>query len=211
MKILVICAHPDDEAVSCGGVISKHSKQNDEIYVCVVSEGVSAQYSEKNAIETRREHSLKAGKILGIKKYFFHDLPDAKLDTVPQLEVNKIIESIIQKIKPEIVYTHFAKDLNKDHSIVHDSTLVACRPSKTPFIKKIYAYEVFGSTLDFKPDYYVDITKFIEKKINALSEYKTETISQTRKPDTIKKLAEFRGIEVNLQFAEGFKLLREVA
>ena len=210
MKILIICSHPDDEVIGCGGAISKHSEKGDEVYICVVSEGVSGQFAGKDAIKTRRSHANLAGKVLGIKEYFFHDFPHVKLDTIPQLEVNKVIESVVNKVKPEIVYTHFSKDLNKDHCIVHDSTLVACRPSKAPFVKKILMYEIFGSTQWLNPNCYVDITRHISKKLKALSEYKTEVAAQTRSIKSIKTLAAFRGNEVNVKFAEGFKVFREV-
>jgi len=76
MKILIICSHPDDEVIGCGGAISKHSEKGDEVYICVVSEGVSGQFAGKDAIKTRRSHANLAGKVLGIKEYFFHDFPN---------------------------------------------------------------------------------------------------------------------------------------
>ncbi|MBT3405565.1 PIG-L family deacetylase [Candidatus Woesearchaeota archaeon] len=210
MKVLVICAHPDDEVIGCGGTIAKHTKDGDEVYVCIVSEGVSGQYDHEGMIEERRKHANEVQKLLNIKKYFFFDFPDVKLDTIPQLEINKTIESVIQQVKPDIVYTHDGNDLNSDHQIVSNSTLVACRPLRAKFIKKILFYEIFGSTKQFNPNYYVDLTDDFDKKLTALSKYETEVDAQTRSLETIRKLAAFRGCEINTSLAEAFRIFREI-
>ena len=98
-KILIIAAHPDDEVLGCGGTIARHTDDGDRVYLCIISEGASAQYKDKGMIEIRREATKRAGKILGIKKIFLFDLPDGKLDTIPQLEINKILERIYQSQK----------------------------------------------------------------------------------------------------------------
>ena len=126
MNILVLAAHPDDEAIGMGGTIKKLSKKNN-IHLCVLTEGVSAQYNDKKMILERKNACKKSGKILGIKNYTFLDFPDMKLDSIPHLEINKQIEKIISKFKPKIVYSPPSHDLNKDHRLVFDSTLVATR------------------------------------------------------------------------------------
>ena len=71
MKILIVAAHPDDEVLGMGGTIKKLSKMKNEIFLCVVSEGASAQYSDKKMIEVRRKACEKAGKKLGILHFKF--------------------------------------------------------------------------------------------------------------------------------------------
>ena len=105
MKILILAAHPDDEVLGMGGTIKKFSNLGYKVQLCVISEGASAQYSDKNMIQTRRESCINAGKILGIEDFKFLDFPDAKLDSTPQLEINIELEKIISDVKPEVVFT----------------------------------------------------------------------------------------------------------
>ena len=133
MNVLIIAPHPDDEVLGMGGTIKKLSKKNN-IILCVVSEGVTAQYSGKNAVEERKKFCQECSSILGISKIFFLDFPDMKLNNF-HLDINKKLEEIIKKIKPSIVYTSSNNDLNLDHSAVFDSTLVTCRPKSG--VKKI--------------------------------------------------------------------------
>ena len=116
MKILVIAPHPDDEVLGMGGTIKKLSKKN-KIILCVVSEGATAQYKDKKMIKVRRDSCKKTAKILGISQTIFLDYPDMRLN-LSHLDINKKLEEIIEKYKPEIVYTAPKNDLNLDHQMV---------------------------------------------------------------------------------------------
>ncbi len=100
------------------------------------------------------------------------------LDTIPQLDIVTSLERIIFEIKPEVLYCHYDADMNSDHRIVSQAAMVWCRPSKTPFLKKVLFYEIFASTQMFNPNYYVDISHEIEDKLLALSVYSTENNAQ---------------------------------
>ena len=94
-KILVIAAHPDDDALGCGGTIAKFSEKKSDVFVVYFTDGVSARSNNKNIkkeILGRRKNSDKAAKILGIKKCFYFSYPDNKLDKAPLLEITPKIE-----------------------------------------------------------------------------------------------------------------------
>ncbi len=214
MRVLIIAAHPDDEVIGCGGTIARHSALGDDVYVLIVSEGVSAQYQDKaRFLKLRREACLKASECLGVKKVFFKDFPDAKLDSISQIEINKAIEEIIEKVKPQRIYTHHWSDLHKDHVKVHECSVVAARKR----IKEIFCYEILGNMNKrgkdvFLPNYYVDIENYIKKKLNALSFYETE-IKKFPEPfskEAIETLAKYRGIESGLNSAEAFVCVKRI-
>ncbi len=212
MKILVIAAHPDDEVLGMGATIKKLSDKKHKIHLCVVSEGASAQYQNKKMIKVREEACIKAGKILGISHFTFLEFPDAKLDTVPQLEINIELEKIISKIKPEVVYTTPFHDLMIDHKKVHVCTLVAARPIASS-VKQILCYEIPGITKNpFEPNIYEKIDKELAFKIKAFLSYKSEVMKfpHPRSIESIENLSIQRGIESGLKKAEAFQLIRHI-
>ena len=213
MKILVLAAHPDDEVLGMGGTIKKLSKLGNKIHLCVITEGASAQYKNKKMIKIRKEACIASGKILGINDFTFLGFPDAKLDSIPQLEINKKLEKLIKKIKPEIVYTTPDNDLNKDHQKIHESTLVVTRPLSSS-VKQILAYEISSIVkTPFVPTVYEDISKEFLDKIKAFKMYETEIekFPHSRSIEVLESLAQFRGMESGLIKAEAFHLIRKIS
>jgi len=209
MRILIVAAHPDDEVLGMGATIKKLSKKN-SIILCVVSEGASAQYSDQKMIDVRKQACLKSGKLLGISKFYFGELPDQKLDSIPKLQINKFLEKIIAKHKPDIVFTTPNNDVNNDHRIVHNSTLVATRPLSNS-VQKVLSYEIPGhKKTSFQPNVFEEISKELKYKINAFKMYKSEVrkFPHPRSIEAIRNLAAQRGIESGLKNAESFSLVR---
>ncbi|MBL76911.1 MAG: hypothetical protein CL763_08330 [Chloroflexi bacterium] len=210
MNILILAAHPDDEVIGMGGTIKKLSKSN-KIHLCVVSDGASAQYSDKKMIEERKNACKKSGKILGISNYTFLDFPDMKLDMIPHVEINKKLEKLIKKINPRIVYTTPNNDLNKDHQKVFESTLVVTRPHSSN-VNQVLSYEFPGlkrktSTVH---NVYEDISKEFSYKVKAFKMYKSEVenFPHPRSLASIESFAIQRGVESNTKKAEAFELIR---
>ena len=209
MNILVIAAHPDDEVLGMGGTIYKLGKEGHKIYLCIVTDG-KCGLNDRHKI--RKESTIKASKFLGIKNIYFLDFQDTKLDITPQIEINKKLEDIIKKIKPEIVYTVPDNDFHKDHQKVLDCTLVVTRPHSSD-VKAVYMYEMTESVkTGFNPNVYVNIEKEFEYKIKAFKMYKTEqqNFPFPRSLKGIESLAIQRGIESGLKKAEAFKLIRKI-
>jgi len=209
MKILVIAPHPDDEVLGMGGTIKKLSKKN-KIILCVVSEGATAQYKDKKMIKVRRDSCKKTAKILGISQTIFLDYPDMRLN-LSHLDINKKLEEIVEKYRPEIVYTAPKNDLNLDHQMVFNSTLVACRPKSG--VKQILCYEIQGNTkVPFAPNVFENIEKEFPYKIKGFKMYESEVeeFPNPRSITAIENLAIQRGVESGTKKAEAFELIRVV-
>ena len=209
MNILIIGAYPDDEVVGMGATIKKLSKKN-KIFLCIVTEGATAQYDDKKMMKVRRDACIKSSKLLGISKVKFLDFPDMRLN-LSHLDINKKLEEIIEKYKPKIVYTAPKNDLNLDHQAVFDSTLVACRPKSG--IKQILCYELHGHTkVPFAPNVFENIEKEFSYKIKGFKMYKSEMTEfpHSRSIESIENLSAQRGIESGLQRAESFQLIRSI-
>jgi len=222
MKILVIAAHFDDEVYGCGGTISKLVREGHKVYVCILTDSCSSQYTDRanEMIAQKKEESKIVNKILGIEKTYTFDFPDMQLDTIPHVELNKAIEQCIREIKPTTIYTHHGGDVNKDHRLIFESTIVAVRPMKDSSVKRVLCYEVPSSTEwaaptpsnMFAPNVFVDIEYVIDKKIDAIKAYNSELreYPHPRSAENVINQAHLRGASVGLNAAESFMLIREI-
>ena len=170
------------------------------------------------AIEAHHAKARRACRILGTEDVWLHQFPDQKLDTVPILFITQQIEKHVERFKPEIVYTHWNGDLNRDHRIVSEATHVACRPQKGSSVREILMYEVPSSTewtteALFRPNVFCNVEATFTKKIEALKEYDSEMrdFPHPRSYSAISHLAALRGACVGLMLAEAFVLSRIIA
>lgn len=224
-SILVIAAHPDDEVLGCGGTIARLSREGHSVYIAIMGEGVTARYpkrgqADKALLRKLHRRSQQAAELLGARDVFPFQLPDNRFDTVPLLDVVKQIEALIERIRPSVIYTHHGGDLNIDHAIVCRATLAAARPAAGCPVREILTYEVpsstewaFGqNTPAFCPNVFVDISAALEKKIQAMRLYESESrpFPHPRSPEALRALAQWRGSTAGLAAAEAFELIRKV-
>ncbi|MBS0185074.1 MAG: PIG-L family deacetylase [Proteobacteria bacterium] len=218
-NILVIAAHPDDEALGCGGTMARHSAMGDKVGVLFIADGVGARNDtfQENLIK-RKKAAKNALKILNTEALDFLDFPDNRLDTIALLDIVQKIESTIHKFQPQTIYTHHYGDLNIDHSIVHKATMTACRPVPGCSVKNIYSYEVLSSTewglanKRFVPNYFIDIADYWDQKRDALMAYNEEmrAYPHTRSIESLEALSLHRGTSVGLRKAEAFSIIRSI-
>jgi N-acetylglucosamine malate deacetylase 1 len=218
MKILVIAPHPDDEVLGCGGTIKKYSQEKgNEIYRCIVSKTYAPDWS-KEFLKNRKREIKNSGEILNIKKTFFLDFPAAKLDTIPQKKLIEAISGLIETTKPQILFIPHGGGLSQDHKAVFYAALIASRPYHPARIKKILSYEVPSesewsvSWEPFIPNVYIGIKNEINDKLKAMACYQSEIrpFPHPRSLEMLKTIAQQRGGECNLNFAEAFVLIREI-
>ena len=218
-KILVLCAHPDDETLGLGGTLSLKSKNGNQIYVLFFTDGESSRNkTTKDDIILRQKQAEDACKLLGIKKVKFLDYPDQKLDTFPTLEIAKQIENAIKEWKPSEIFTHYWGDVNQDHRKIFEATKIAVRPQPSSKIKKFFCYETRSSTdwgifpESFTPNLFVNIDKTIKKKISALKKYKNEIqkFPHPRSIDSVIIRSKYWGSTIGDMNSEAFILLREI-
>ncbi|UVE49758.1 PIG-L family deacetylase [Haloferax larsenii] len=214
--VLVIGAHPDDEVLGAGGTMAKHAAAGDEVHVLIVTEGTTQQYDDDSIIEQKREEARECADTLGIGAVHFGDLPDMRLDDVPHVETNAVIESVVSDHSPDVVYTHSPHEVNLDHKAVYDSTLVATRPATG--VERVLAYETpsstgwtGGATSQFGADVYVDITGYVDTKVEAFNAYESETrqFPHPRSGKSLSARATARGSEAGFAAAEAFSLVYE--
>lgn len=221
-KILVICAHPDDEVLGCGGTLLKHKKKKDQINLLFVFEGSrrgSKKFTKKTSLNLKkRENSaLQVAKYLKAKSIRFLNNENLNSDSHIKIKITNEITKHISKIKPSIIYTHSSKDLNIDHRNCLESVLIATRTIKKNTLKKIISFEIpsstewsFNSFGTFKPNYFVDIKKYIKEKLKLLNMYRYELKSfpYPRSKENILSQSRYAGSFVGFENAEKFEIIK---
>jgi len=197
--------------------------EDNDIYTLILGEGITSRDAfrdrtkRENEIVELRKQTEDANKILGVKKVYTFDFPDNRFDTVPLLDIIKTIEKIKEDINPGVVFTHHYGDLNIDHQITFKAVMTAFRPIKDESVKEIYSFEIPSSTewnvislAYFMPDYFVNINKYLETKINALKEYETELrdFPHPRSLKAVELNAKCWGVKMGFEAAEAFKTVR---
>lgn len=216
-RILVIAAHPDDEALGCGATLARHAAEGDEVRAVFVADGVSSRPADPpHALAERKAAMAEAARVLGITDTVTFDFVDNQLDQVPLLEIVRRIEQVVTAYRPDVVYTHHAGDLNVDHRITHQAVLTACRPLPDAGVQQILAFEVVSSTewglQPFAPNVFVDVSAYMPQKIAALQAYGAEMrpAPHARSLQHIEALAVHRGHGCGCAHAEAFVLVRSL-
>lgn len=223
-KILVVAAHPDDEVLGCGGALALAAEMGAEVHVAFLADGVSSrgQAGDHSAEMTaRREAALKATKIIGAKSTFFGNFPDNSMDRIPLLDITKSIEALIGEFRPQTIYTHHAGDVNIDHRCIHQAIIPACRPQRGMPVRTLLFFEVMSSTewqspgsgAPFQPNWFVDISRVLSKKREALEAYHQEMRPwpHPRSIEGVEALARWRGATIGVDAAEAFILGRQLS
>jgi LmbE family N-acetylglucosaminyl deacetylase len=222
-KVLIIAAHPDDEVLGCGGLISKYQPLGVNFKIVFIGEGSTCRFLEPQcedgiiAIKQRTASVSKAMNVLRVLDFEFHDLPCGKLDQVPIIAINKIIENAINSFEPDTVFTHSPSDANNDHKIVFNSTIMATRPGAQNHVLRLLSYEVLSSSEwafvnTFTPNYFEEISEEnINLKWEALALYESEVKNYPfpRSKEGVRALSMIRGMQSGFAYAEAFHLIRE--
>ena len=223
-KILVVAAHPDDELLGVGGTIKRITQNNGIANALILAEGQTSRKKNRaettqDVIDSLRNNSKEAAKILGYSDIEFCDYPDNRMDELDRLDIIKCISEYIEKYIPDIIFTHHIGDLNVDHRRVCEAVLTACRPVGDYCVKRIYSFETpsstewnYSSENRFRPNVYFDITDTLDYKLKAIMCYKSELrdYPHPRSIGALRALAGYRGSNVGFKYAEAFELLREV-
>ena len=216
LDILVFGAHPDDVELGCAGTILKHIKQGLKVGIIDFTKG---ELGTRGTSETRTEETENATKILGVKMRenmgfkdgFFQNDESHKLELIKK----------IRQYRPEIVITNAPSDRHPDHGKASNLTIESCFLAGLEKIetgqevwrpKHIYHYIQFNTIL---PDFVVDISDEMERKIESIICYKTQFYNpDSTETETIISSADFLesvryramdlGRQSDCKYAEGF-------
>jgi len=215
-NILFVSVHPDDETLGCGGTILKHKENGDTINWLNITDvdnnhpfGFSPEQVMTRQLTIEKvKQSYEFSKCINLKLYT--QLLDTK---VLSFLIEKISE-VIKEIQPDTLYIPNRSDIHSDHRLSFQAIYSCTKNFRYPFIKRVFMYETLSETEfapalaenAFIPNTFVDITDYIDTKIEIMKLYETEIMPDPlpRSAHAIKGLAAFRGSRIGVQYAEAF-------
>lgn len=217
-KILIISPHADDETLGAGGYLLKHRDLKDEIYwINVTNANIKYGYTKQEQ-ENWEIWGKRVSDRYGVKKYIDLKLEPAGLDKINKSTLIQIFSDLIKEIKPNIILLPFQNDVHSDHRIVFETAYACTKAFRYPYIEKIICMEIISktdyavSTQGFVPNYFVDISKYMDEKISIMREYSSEIKESPfpRNEKAIKGLAKYRAAACNAEYAEAFYIMKEI-
>ncbi|MBN1981410.1 MAG: PIG-L family deacetylase [Chitinivibrionales bacterium] len=199
LSILAIGSHPDDIEFGCGATMYKCAQDGHNVYFLVMTDGGAG-----GDPDIRKDEQIHSAKLLGVKKLYWGNCLDTKLPSLD--ETIQIIQNIVEEVCPSYVFVHFGNDTHQDHR-----QLSVCTISATRKIPNVLYYEG-PTTIDFRPNIYVDIQSYLEPKLKLLTCHESQLTRTHVKQQSILEIAHavaiFRGIQCRVAYAEAFTSLR---
>lgn len=219
-NIIIISAHPDDEVLGAGGTILKHKKSGDNVFWLITTNISEEQGFSKERVESRQKEIDKVANALGIKKVFKLDYPTMKLSTETLIDMVPKVSKVFSEVKPEIIYCLNRSDAHSDHRITFDAVAACTKSFRYPFVNQFLMYECISETEFapqlseklFVPNYFVDISEFMQEKLKIMEIYESELGEHPfpRSLRNMEALAVFRGASVGVEYAEAFQLVKYI-
>ena len=197
--ILAIGPHPDDIELGCFGTMCRHKAEGDDIHFLVLTKGEGGSDTGNRIAEARESAGIAGANII------LENLKDRYISE--GLETISAMETVITRINPDVVYIPSMNDTHQDHRSAYRAALVATR-----MVSEVYIYQSPSTTTDFKPNLYVDITDFIEMKIQAVRIHSSQGGKVYMAAEAIEGLAKANAFQVflNGRYAEAFEVQKHI-
>ena len=206
MKILAIGAHFDDVELGCGGSLARHVAEGHDVFVFVAT---NSGFVNHNNVSIRasvkaREEAEEAMNILGVKKMYCGNIKTLGVEFVDGLNIQ--ILKIIEDLGIEQVYTHWTGDIHHDHQALARASLHSCRHVPRMLM---YRSNWYHSTLNFRGNFYTDISSFWEIKEEAIRAHQSEMNRTGEKwIKFFRNEVKNAGQRIGVNFAEVFEVVK---
>jgi len=216
-KMLVLAPHSDDSVLGAGGVIARFVQSGGKVTVVTVATHMPPVFSEETGRLTEKE-TRQALSLLGVEEAVFLNIPALAAGQLAPQEINQTLGNLLHRIDPHVLLVPFY-DRHVDHRAVFESAMVISRPqTEKRNLGIVAAYEVISSTYynapniepNFTPNWVVDISEWIDLKIQALSLFSTQIgpPPKARSCEAARALAVFRGSQSGMYYGESFQIVR---
>jgi len=190
-RILCVGAHCDDIEIGCAGTILHHLERDDSVSLLVMT-----------GFGRRAKEAEEAGRALGVSEVRVLNFEDTEIPS--GIDAITAIEGFIELCRPTRIYTHTTKDTHQDHRNTGLASLSAGRR-----VPQILFYESAPpKSWAFSPNYYIDISGYMERKMEVLRLFESQRERWYMRPEVIRSMARFRGLEIGVEYAEAFEIYK---
>ncbi len=195
--VLAVGAHPDDIELGAGGLLRRLKEEGAKVYGLVISQG------ERGApANSRRVDEARAGaRALGLDDLWVLDFPDTRLrDCIP--DIRDAVSAKLGELGVDLVITHSSREIHGDHVAVFEGTKEAARRCS------MMCFETVSTPPEFVPNYFADITAFVDQKLEAVAAHRSQADKAYMDPELVRGRAAHRGLQVTMPYAEAFWVYR---
>lgn len=218
MNVLVVSPHPDDETLGAGGTILRLKEEGNKIFWLNITGMTKGGIFSEEMQERRKEQLKNIEDFYKFEGTYNLNLPTAQLDSYNTSDAIDKIREVFTKVQPEMLILPDYNDAHSDHKKVFEWCYSCSKVFRFPYIKKIMTMEIVSETdfgkpeNPFIPNFYVDITEYLEEKINALNIYDTELGEPPfpRSIEHVKALVTVRGAAAGVKYAEAFRMIKYI-
>ena len=202
-KVLILAPHTDDGEFGCGGTINKFIEEGAEVFYAAFSACKLSVY-EGFPEDILITEVKAATKVLGIKpeNLILFDY-DVRTFNFRRQEILEDIIKLRNQIKPDIVFIPSINDIHQDHQTISSEAVRAFK------FTTIFCYEMVWNNFQFNTQSFVHLSEHnIDKKIQALKEYRSQADRPYANEEFIRSLASVRGVQIDTKYAEVFEIIR---
>lgn len=220
-KTLIIAPHPDDELLGCGGTLLRRKAGGGSIGWVLMSAITEKAGWTPAQIEQRASQIdiVRTGLGITCDNLYEFGFPTAELDAIPMNTLVGRISDVFKSFQPHEVLVPYPGDAHSDHRVTFNAAAACTKWFRYPSVNRVLAYETPSETnfgidpcgIGFRPNFFVDVSGFLEKKIELMRVYKSELGNYPfpRSEGALRSLAQVRGAQSGFESAEGFMLLLE--
>lgn len=202
-RVLVLAPHTDDGEFGCGGTIAKYLSEGIDVYYVAFSacqQSVLKEFPSDILITEVKA----ATQVLGIKRENL-TLLDYEVRTF-NYRRQDILDDLLKlrsRINPDLILMPSVNDIHQDHHTIATEGLRAFKFSS------ILCYEVPWNNFTFNTSAFVHLSEeHVQKKVDALKEYKSQAHRAYANEEFIRSLARTRGVQISTRYAETFDVVR---
>lgn len=201
-NILLIGAHYDDVELGCGGTAAKLVAEGKNVYKLTLTNNETS--SEILDVHVKYEDTVNESKlacdILGVKEITEFE-PCECCELEYNTRIMQRIEALLYKYKIDTVFIHYNDDLNHDHISASQICSIACRHCSNVFM---YQSNIYIIPSQFAPNFFFDISDYIDKKKEALNQYSGDNNRNNVLFQTNIERNHIWGVSNKTLYAEGF-------